>query len=140
MEITRLSSVLVKYGNKVLLCKRNTDGSYSGMWSLPGGHLEKGETTKDCAKREFFEETSIDIDDQELNLLGVITSRTQDGKKLKSIMYVYLLDTDTEIKPDLQNAMDGHEHTDWGYFTLNKIRPENTGVRLYKFICGVMNK
>jgi 8-oxo-dGTP diphosphatase len=56
MEVTRYVGVLVKCGDKVLLCKRNAKGLYPGMWSLPGGHLEEGETTKDCGRREFFEE------------------------------------------------------------------------------------
>jgi 8-oxo-dGTP diphosphatase len=32
-----------------------------GTWSTPGGHLEFGETPEDCAIREGFEETGIQI-------------------------------------------------------------------------------
>lgn len=140
MKIKRYSGVLVKCGDKVLLCKRNSKGLYPGMWSLPGGHLEKGESTMDCAKREHFEETDIDIDDMDLTFVGVVPRTSRDGKKIRGIMYVYLLETDTELHPDFENAMDGDEHTEWKYFTLNQIRPEKTGIQLHKLITTVMSK
>jgi hypothetical protein len=37
---------------------------------------------------------------------------------MKGIMYVYLLKVDKEIEPDLENAIDGEEHTEWGYLIL----------------------
>jgi 8-oxo-dGTP pyrophosphatase MutT (NUDIX family) len=140
MEVTRYAGVLVKCGDKVLLCKRNAKGLYPGMWSLPGGHLEKGESTMDCAKREFFEETDIDIDDMDLTFVGMIPRTSRDGQKLRGLMYVYLLDTDRELEPDFENAMDGDEHTDWNYFTLNQIKSERTGTQLHKLITHVMSK
>lgn len=33
----------------------------SKTWSLPGGHLEFGESVEACAKREVFEETGLGI-------------------------------------------------------------------------------
>lgn len=134
MEITRYSGVLVKCGNKVLLCKRNAKGLYPGMWSLPGGHLEEGESSMDCARREHFEETDIDIDDHDLTFIGVVSRTSRDGRKIRGIMFVYQLDTDKEMEPDFNNAISGDEHSEWKYFTLNEIKPEKTGVQLYNLI------
>lgn len=132
MDKKRYVGVAVKYKNKLLLCKRNSQGSYPGMWSIPGGKLEENETTQEGAKREFFEETDINIDDVELKFVGLIPRHTRDGIKIKGLMYVYLLETQTPIYPDLLNAMDGNEHTDCGYFTLEEIKPETSGDYFYK--------
>jgi 8-oxo-dGTP pyrophosphatase MutT (NUDIX family) len=110
------------------------------MWSLPGGHLEDGESSLDCSKREFYEETDIDIDDEDLTFIGVVPRTSRNGKEIRGIMYVYQLDVDTELEPDFDNAMSGDEHSDWEYFTLNQIKPEQTGVNLHKLISIVMKK
>ena len=34
-------------------------GRYTGKWSFPKGHSNKGEEPYDCVKREVFEETGI---------------------------------------------------------------------------------
>ncbi len=41
----------------------NIAAAFPGMWSIPGGKLEENETTQEGAKREFFEETALNIND-----------------------------------------------------------------------------
>ena len=124
--------VMVKCGDKILLCKRNNLGSYPGMWSIPGGKLEGDESTQDGARREFLEETNVDIKDMDLNFIGLIPRHTRDGKKVKVLMYVYLLKVEECIEPDFENAIDGEEHTDWDYFPLSGIKPETSGEYMHK--------
>jgi ADP-ribose pyrophosphatase YjhB (NUDIX family) len=132
MDKKRYVGVAVKHQNKLLLCKRNNQGSFPGMWSIPGGKLEENETTQEGAKREFFEETAININDVELKFVGLIPRHTRDGKKVKGLMYVYLLNVESPLYPDLLNAIDGEEHTECGYFTLENIQPETSGEYLHK--------
>jgi len=132
MDKKRYVGVAVKCNGKLLLCKRNNEGSFPGMWSIPGGKLEEDETTQEGAKREFFEETAVDIDDKEITFIGVIPRHTRDGKKIKGLMYVYLLEVENCIEPDLVNAIDGEEHTDWGYFTLDEVTLEKSGEYMRK--------
>uniref|UniRef100_B0T0V5 NUDIX hydrolase n=1 Tax=Caulobacter sp. (strain K31) TaxID=366602 RepID=B0T0V5_CAUSK len=53
-------------GDQVLLIKRGT-APRLGQWSLPGGRLEWGETTKVAALRELVEETGVQAE-----LLGLV--------------------------------------------------------------------
>jgi len=46
--------------NKVLLCRRAIEPQY-GLWTLPAGYMENGETTLAGAKRETHEEAGADI-------------------------------------------------------------------------------
>lgn len=132
MEKKRYVGVMVKCKDKILLCKRNNQGSFPGMWSIPGGKLEENETTQEGAKREFLEETAVDINNLELAFIGLIPRHTRDGKKVKGLMYVYLLDVEEPIIPDLENAIDGEEHTECGYFSIDEIKPETSGEYLHK--------
>ena len=42
----------------VLFIQRGS-GAFKGLWSLPGGHIEPGETARDAALREVREETGV---------------------------------------------------------------------------------
>jgi 8-oxo-dGTP diphosphatase len=53
-------AIIVSKDSKVLLGRRkNSHGS--GTWAFPGGHLEFNESIVNCAKRELFEETGLQI-------------------------------------------------------------------------------
>ena len=45
----------------VLLIER-AKGALKGRWSLPGGHIEPGETARAAAVREVHEETGVEAD------------------------------------------------------------------------------
>jgi len=47
---------------KVLLIKKSR-GPYEGMFDLPGGKIEKGETLEQALRREFIEEVGCEIKD-----------------------------------------------------------------------------
>ncbi len=52
--------IIIINDNKILLGKRkNAHGS--GSWRPPGEHLEFGESLEDCAAREVYEETGIQL-------------------------------------------------------------------------------
>lgn len=49
------------YEDKVLLCKRAIEPRY-GLWTLPGGFMENGETTHQGALRETREEACAEVE------------------------------------------------------------------------------
>jgi 8-oxo-dGTP diphosphatase len=53
-------AVIVIKDDRVLLGKRKKAHG-DGTWAFPGGHLEFNESIQDCAVREVFEETGLNI-------------------------------------------------------------------------------
>jgi 8-oxo-dGTP diphosphatase len=52
--------IIIKDGDSILMGRRrNAHGD--GDWSVPGGHLEFGESLEHCAEREALEETGVKI-------------------------------------------------------------------------------
>ena len=54
-----VDGVYVKNG-KILLLKRNVE-PFKNCWHLIGGHVDDGETLEEALKREFKEETNLNI-------------------------------------------------------------------------------
>jgi len=57
-------------GNRLLLCKRAIEPHY-GLWTLPAGFMENGESTEQAAARETLEEACASV--EELKLYGVFS-------------------------------------------------------------------
>ena len=138
-EVKRYSGVIVKCGDEVLLCKRNATGELPGQWSIPCGHLEKGEHPIDGVKREFKEETNYTLDN-DLKLVGFVKRYNREGSEIKGLMYVFMMETDEPINPDLENAKDGEEHTECGYFNLENLPFDNKNDQLCKLIMRLLKK
>ena len=110
------------------------------MWSIPAGKLEEDEDTISGAKREFFEETNLDITNLELKFAGLVPRHTRDGRKVKGRMYTYILNSEQEINPDLINAMDGKEHSECMYFLSNEMDEMTIGKHLYKLLQIILSQ
>ena len=76
-EFKRSSGIIVKYKDKVLLCKRSPDDTYANEWSIPAGGIEGTESPYDAAMREFKEETDINLP-KKLDLVGFINKYKKD--------------------------------------------------------------
>jgi ADP-ribose pyrophosphatase YjhB (NUDIX family) len=121
----KYAGIIVRCKDRVLLCKRNNEGSLPGYWSCPGGKMEQGETPKEAAIREFMEETDLPIYG-DINFAAAIKRYTRDGQNVKGLMYCYLIDVEEEIYPNLDTAIDGEEHTECGYFTKDELPTPTT--------------
>jgi 8-oxo-dGTP diphosphatase len=49
------------FRNDTVLIVERGKGALPGTWSLPGGHIEPGETARDAAAREVGEETGLTV-------------------------------------------------------------------------------
>jgi ADP-ribose pyrophosphatase YjhB (NUDIX family) len=136
-EFKRYSGVLVKHKNKVLLCKRSKEETLPGQWSIPSGKIESGEIPLEAALREFKEETDIQLP-KKLDLIGLINKYKQDGKTKRGLIFVYYLESKKELIPDLENAQDGFEHSECGYFSLENLPLNKNNTQLEKIIKKVL--
>ena len=99
---------------KVLLTKR----ADNGLWCLPGGKMDSGETIEECCQREVLEETRLEVRPE--RLIGVYSNRDQlviypDGNKVQIIVLSF------EAKIIGGEIGLSEETTEFGYFSMNEI-------------------
>jgi len=69
-----VSAVVINNHLQVLLIKRNKPPA-CGLWSIPGGKQEPGESIKQACEREVWEETGLTVEVK--NVLAVIERRKE---------------------------------------------------------------
>ncbi|TVO59543.1 NUDIX hydrolase [Denitromonas ohlonensis] len=64
--------VILPQAGAVLLMRRANTGFFDGLFSLPGGHVEAGESIRMAAIREMAEELDVCLTVADLDLVGVV--------------------------------------------------------------------
>jgi len=59
--------IIILNNEKVLICHPSNSDKWFGSYSFPKGGIDEGETIKQAALRELFEETSVKINDSMLS-------------------------------------------------------------------------
>ena len=60
--ISHVAAAVLRSHGQMLLCLRSeTRATYPGVWDLPGGHIEAGETPVRALRRELREELDIEV-------------------------------------------------------------------------------
>jgi 8-oxo-dGTP diphosphatase len=97
--------VIIKKEGKILLLKRK--GAHgAGTWSLPGGHMEYGETPEQTAVREAKEETSLEVSNPKV--IGITNDFMPDEGKHYFTIFVeadFLGGTAANAEPDSASDM-----------------------------------
>ena len=106
------------WGEQVLLCRRNIEPRY-GLWTLPAGFMELGESTAEGAIRETEEEAGARIELQGLfSMLNVV--------RVGQVHLFYrarLCDTDFAPGPETIEAQLFHEHEiPWDQLAFRTVR------------------
>ncbi len=109
----------VFHAGKLLLVRRTDDG----LWALPGGITDPGETLAATARRELWEEAGLD--GRVTQLLGVFDSRLwHSAKRIHFYHAVFLIeaaDPTPRLSPEVSAA---------GYFTEADLPPLSPGHHL----------
>ena len=97
--------VITNSDNQLLLFKR----AVSGLWAIPGGHMDIGESLEETAVRETFEETGLTL--HTLELLTVVSGKNtlvkhRDGSQT---YYVTAIFGSKSFSGELRGSDEGQE-------------------------------
>lgn len=56
-----VAAAVVTDADRVLLVRRNPDDYLGGLWEIPSGKVDPGETIMEAARRETWEETGLTV-------------------------------------------------------------------------------
>ena len=109
--MSKTTGILMYHDDHVLLAKRSPKAVMPNYWSVPGGHVELGESVEEAAIREVWEETKIQITSP-LILIGDFKHPKVPGKTFR------LFATELDEK---KKAIIDEEHSDWGWFSYRAL-------------------
>ena len=108
---------ICEFNDKILLLKiRSKSAHHAGKWEIPGGKVKKCEFFDEALKREYLEETGLDIDI--VSLYNVVRNdytackTSEEEKSIQLIMKVTCESDEVNIS---------REHDDYGWFTMDEV-------------------
>jgi 8-oxo-dGTP diphosphatase len=116
-RVTRFGSygILVQDCKILLTLKR--DGPYKGLWDLPGGGIEFGESPEQAMKRELLEESALEIVDMDFSTLATAVG-CYGNLEFHHVGIIYKITNwieRSDLKPEEENRLEN----------LNDIDPEH---------------
>ena len=104
-----VTTVVVEDEGKVLMVRRATEPGL-GLWSFPGGYVDRGEVVERAAVREVLEETGFRV-----NIGGLVGLFSEEGHPVVlAAFHGWVVDGRTAA---------GHEVLEVGFFRLDQLPP-----------------
>ena len=103
----RAAAIIIKDGC-ILLCKNDSHTCFY----LPGGGIEKGESSSDAVVRELYEETGVHLDIDRLIYIQERFYTTQNTPQ-HEITFIYLMNENAFSIPHGSNTDRPDEHLKW---------------------------
>lgn len=113
---------LVTWKGKFLIVRRGNHVIQTGKWCLPCGYLDYDESVEECAVREIWEESGIDIRQYSHDMkLDYVNSRP-DHTRNQDIGFHYVIEIKSEEEPKIDlNVVDSNETTDVKWIGLGEL-------------------
>lgn len=101
--------MILERGGRVLLVRRGTEPGL-GLWSLPGGYVDRGEVVEEAAVREVWEETGVRT--EVARLVGVFS---ESGSPVVLVVYVgEIVEGELEARDEVMEV---------GFFAVGDLPP-----------------
>lgn len=109
---------ICQYNDKILLLKlRPISPHDAGKWEIPGGKVKKNEFFDDALRREYIEETGLEIEiDSLYNAIQKNYTACKTGESIKSIQLIMKVSVKTD------EVVISDEHAMYGWFTKEEIK------------------
>ncbi|MFF0391498.1 NUDIX domain-containing protein [Kitasatospora sp. NPDC004615] len=100
-----VAAAVINHDGRVLLVRRNPDDYMGGLWEIPSGTVESGETVLDALRRETGEETGLTID-QVTGYLGHFDYRNSRGGITRQFNFAVTVE---KTEPVVLTEHDAHQ-------------------------------
>lgn len=108
---------ICEYNGRILLLKVRSKSSHdAGKWEIPGGKVKKHEFFDEALKREFLEETGLEINiDSLYNVIQNEYTACKSNEKVKSIQLIMKVSSTTD------QVEISEEHDEYAWFTKEEV-------------------
>lgn len=108
---------ICEHNGKILLLKIRSKSSHdAGKWEIPGGKVKRGEFFDAALKREYLEETGLEINvDSLYNVIQRDYVACKTNEKIKSIQLIM------KVSCNSDKVTISEEHDDYGWFTKDEL-------------------
>ncbi|WP_292815936.1 NUDIX domain-containing protein [Methanobrevibacter sp.] len=108
---------ICEHNGKILLLKIRSKSSHdAGLWEIPGGKVKKGEFFDAALKREYKEETGLDVEVESLyNVIQRNYTACKTNEEIRSIQLIMKVSCSTD------EVTISEEHDDYGWFTKKEV-------------------
>ncbi len=109
---------ICQFNDKVLLLKiRSKSAHHAGKWEIPGGKVKKCEFFDEALKREYLEETGLEIDIKSLyNVVRNDYTACKTSEEVKSIQLIM------KVSCNSDDVKISEEHDEFGWFDMAEVQ------------------
>lgn len=108
---------ICEYDGKILLLKiRSKSAHDAGKWEIPGGKVKKSEFFDQALKREYLEETGLEIDVE--SLFNVVQKKYTACKTKEQVNSIQLI---MKVTCQSDEITISEEHEDYGWFSQEEL-------------------
>lgn len=108
---------ICEFNGKILLLKIRSHSAHDAeKWEIPGGKVKKCEYFDEALKREYLEETGLEIDVKDIySLVKKDFTACKTKEEVKSIQLIMKVSCESDV------VTIGREHDDYGWFRWDEI-------------------